>query len=177
MVPGLEEDARLPVLDEGGDASHGGGYGGLVHPGPLGQGVGEALGEGGEQGDVDGVEEGVYVFDPAREAHPICKAQLPGQLHQIFLFLPVPGDGQLQVGLLIAGQPHGPQQGGDVFYRGEPGHNARYHVSRLHGKANGPEELLPGNALDGGGEVDAVSDILDAVGREVSLDKQVGNVV
>ena len=42
-VPGLEEIAVHILVDEVGDAAHGGGHGGQVETGPLRQGVGEGL--------------------------------------------------------------------------------------------------------------------------------------
>ena len=70
-VAGLEEKTIDTVVDEVWDAPNPGADGGKAGPGPLGEGVGKGLREGGEGVDVNGLVEGIGVTDPAGKTHGI----------------------------------------------------------------------------------------------------------
>ena len=114
-VPRGEETAADILVDEVGDAAHGGGHGGQVEAGPLGEGVGEGLGEGGEGVDVESRVEAVHAAaDPAGEGDFPLHAQLPGQRPQLLPLLAVPGDDETEAGAVPVGQGEAPDQGGHV---------------------------------------------------------------
>ena len=173
VVPGLEDEPVDPVVDEHRHAPHVGGDGGPVHPGALGQGVGEGLGDGGQQVDVDGVVKGVDVVDPPGKVDFAGKPQVPCHGLQLLPVLPVPADEQLQPGVFPAGDLHGFQQGGHVLYRGEPHRDAGDHVPFLPLHAHAFQEFLLGRGVDGGRKVDAVIQGVDPVRREPPLDEDV----
>ena len=172
LVAGLENQPVHAVVDEHRHAPHPGGDGGPVHPGALGQGVGEGLRNGGEQVDVNGVVEGVHVVEPPGKAHLPREPQLFGHGLQLLAVLAVAADEQLEAGL-GAGDFHGPQQGGHVLYRGEPHRDARDDFPGLPLHAHAFEEFLLGHRLDGRLKVDAVVDGVNAVRGEIPLDEDV----
>ena len=92
-VPGGEQIAVDPVVNEVGDAPHGGGDGGEVEPGPLRQGVGKSLGQAGEDVDVQGAVEAVHAAaDPPGEGDLPLHPQFPGKSPQLLPLLAVSGD-------------------------------------------------------------------------------------
>ena len=92
-VPGGEEVAVHPFVNEVGDAPHGGGDGGQAEPGPFGKGVGKGLGQAGQHVDVQGAVKAVHApADPPGEGHVGLHPQLPGQGGQLLPLLAVPGD-------------------------------------------------------------------------------------
>ena len=176
-VPRLEEQAVDAVLDEVGHAAHPAGYRGQGCPGPLGEGVGEGLGQGGEGVDVDGVVEAVGVGDPPGKAHLPLHPQLGGELFQHVHLLPVAGDEQPQLGAGLVGDGEAPHQGGDVLHRVEPGGDAHHHAVPAGLQPHGAEVRLPGQGGGAGGEVQAVVDGEQPVRVKAPGDEQVGHGV
>ena len=92
-VPGGEQIAVDPVVNEVGDAPHGGGDGGQVEPGPFGEGIGKGLGQAGEDVDIQGAIEAVHAAaDPPGEGDLPLHPQFPGQVPKLLPLLAVSGD-------------------------------------------------------------------------------------
>ena len=173
-VPGGEEVAADILVDEVGDAAHGGGHGGQVEAGALGEGVGEGLGEGGEGVDVQGGVEAVHAAaDPAGEGDLVLYPQFLCQFAQLLPLLAVPGDDQPEAGAVPVGQGEAPDQGGHVLHGVQSGGDAHHHAVLVRVRPQGAEvgEAVPLGR--GGGEVDAVVDGVEAVGGEAPGDEEV----
>ena len=92
-VPGGEQIAVDPVVNEVGDAPHGGGDGGQVEPGPFGEGVGKGFGEAGEDVDVQRAVEAVHAAaDPPGKGDLPLHPQFPGKSPQLLPLLAVSGN-------------------------------------------------------------------------------------
>ena len=173
-VAGLEEIAVHVLVDEIGDASHGGGDGSQMEPGPLRQGIREGLGQAGEGVDVQGAVKPVHAAgDPSGEAHLPLYAQLCRQGGELVLLRPVAGDQQPQSGALGVARGEAPHQSGHVLHRIHPGGDAYHHRVLVHICAQAPQVLQPVPLGGRGREVDAVIDGVEPVRREATGDQQV----
>ena len=173
-VAGGEQVAVHILVDQIGDAPHGGGDSGQMEPGTLRQGIGKGLREGGEGVDVQsGVKPVHTAADPTGKGHLMLHAQFLGQVPQLFPLLAVAGDHQPQPGTLGITGGKAPDQRGHILDGIEPGSDAYHNAVLVYVGAETPEILQPVALVGGGGEVDAVVDGIKPVRWESPLDQKV----
>ena len=173
-VAGGKEISVYILIDEIGDAAHGGGHRGQMKPGALRQGVGEGLGEGGQGVDIQrGIEPIHTAADPAGEGDLLFHAQFLCQILQLLPLLAVPGDDQPQPGAGLVSFRKAPDQGGHILDGVQPGGDAHHHAVFLHVGPQSPEIGQPVPLRRRRGEVDAVVDGVEPVGGKAPVDEQV----
>ena len=177
VVPGLEQEAGYPVLNEVGDAAHPAGHGGQTGPGSLGDGVGEGLGQGGEGVDVQGVIKGIGVLNPAAEVVHVSGEKLGGESPQLLPLPALAGDEQTEILVGLIGFGKAPDQGAHVLHGIQTGGDAHHHAGFIEGEAAGAQVVLPAHGGGAGGEIQTVVDGEELVRVEAPGDEQVGHGV
>ena len=161
------------MVDEVGHASHPAGHGGQTGACPLGEGVGEGLGEGGEGIDVQRVIEAVHIGHPPREADLLLHAQGGRQVFQLVHLLAVPRDKQAQPGAALMGAGEAADQSGNVLHGVQSGRDARDDAVVRPVGPHARQVLAPAHGGGAGGKVDAVIDGEEPVRVEATGDKQI----
>ena len=145
-----------------------------MEPRALRQRVGERLGHGGEGVHVQRAVKPIHpAGDPSGEAYLTLHAQFPRQRLQFLAFLAVSGDQQAQAAALGIRLGKAAHQRGDVLDRVEPRGDAHHHAALVRVQSQPAQIGQPVPLRRGGGEVDAVVNGEEPVGREVPPDEKV----
>ena len=130
-VPRLKQQARHPRLNQVGDPADTGGDGGLFLPRPLGQRVGEGLGQRGQRIHVDCAVEAVHVGHPSGKADAPLWTQLSRQPFQLGALFAVSRDEQTGRRDFGGYLREGPNECPDVFDRRQARRDAENDAARL----------------------------------------------
>ena len=173
-VSRLKQVAVDVGVDQEGDTAHGGGHGGQMEPGTLGQGVGEGLTEAGEGVDVQSGVKAVHAAaDPPGKGHLLFHTQFFHKSAQFFPLLAVAGDNETEPLAFLIASGEAPHQGGHILDGIQPGGDAHHHGILVHIRPQVPQVGKTVALRRRGGKVDAIVDGVEPVRRKAPGDEQV----
>ena len=170
-VAGLDEKTRDLVFNDRRHAADVRRHRGEVRPRALGQRIGEALGEGGERVDVQRAVKPVEIRHPAEEEDAVLQPELLDERFELLALHALARDGQTETRAFPARLGERAQQRRNVLHRVETRRDARDHVVRVHGIAEGGEVFRAVRLRHGVAEVETVINGKEIVRLEAAVDQ------